>query len=488
MRRFTAAAVLLTFAAGSASAAAERQLAIRLAPQVIDGQVDAIAVTERFDVAPLPAGARLLSLPMITESVPGVLRDPSTLVAHDAAGVLPLTQIDDPVDPTQMKQDHHWHIRRATAGMITVSYLARPRVITADTKPAALVDMRTEGAGIYGSTKVLFAAPDTGWPRQVHIDWDLSAMAPGSRAVSSFGEGTIATTLDAETLGLAYFMAGPWQKLPADGADGFIVYYLTPPAFDLSAAAQDVSASYRYATSLFGTELQPFRALMRTTERFQGGGGGGRNSFMFGTVKGAPRKPEEVNKLLTHEAMHNWIGSLQSGPDGLWFVEGATEYYATLLPYRIGQRTLAEVAAQIDAWTTKYYANPRRTMAEDAAAAAFWTDSDAQLLPYSRGPLYIALVDARLRAASGGTQRVDALIRSMVEALRRGHASEALWLSLVTQALGEQGKRDFDDLKAGRLLDLPADLFGPCFQRVAGPLADGMTWIEAVPRPAHCNL
>lgn len=459
-----AATLLMTQFAG----AAESRLHIHLAPQVIDGQVDAIAVTETFDVAPLPAGAQLLSLPMVTESVPGVLRDPATLAARDAAGPLPLKRLDDPVDPTQMKQDHRWHVGRATSGTITVSYLARPRIVAADTKPAALKDMRTEGAGIHGSTRVLFAIPATGWPRQVHIDWDLAAMAPGSRAVSSFGEGSTVDTLDAETLGLGYFMAGPWQKLPPTAGDGFMVYYLTPPDFDLRAAALDAAATYRYATGFFGTAPQPFRALLRTTARFQGGGTGGRNSFMFGTVQGAPREPDDLNNLLTHEALHNWIGELPKGPAALWFVEGATNYYSAMLPWRVGQRTVAQVASQIAEWTTNYYANPRRTMGDDDAAAAFWSDNDAQLLPYSRGPLYIALVDARLRAASGGQQRVDGLVRSMTQAVRRGDASETLWLSLVTQALGAQGQRDFADLKAGRMLDLPADLFGPCLRRVAG--------------------
>lgn len=470
MIRFALPLFLMSVVAQAAPTPVERSLSISLTPQAVEGRVDAIAVTEKFDVAPLPSGALLLSLPIVTESVPGVLRDPATLLARDDAGPLALDRIDDPVDPTQMKQNHHWYTRRPTSGTVTVSYVARPRVITSDTKPGALVDMRTEGAGIYGSTKVLFAIPASGWPRKVRIAWDLSAMAPGSKAVSSFGEGNTDAVLDAETLGLGYFMAGPWHKLPATANDGFMLFYLSQPDFDLRAAAQDVAATYGYASEFFGTEPQPFRALMRTTERFQGGGGGGRNSFIFGAVKGAPPPLDEVKTLLTHEALHNWIGSLQKGPPGLWFVEGATEYYSAILPYRLGQRTVTQMAAQIDSWTAGYYANTRRTMGENDAAAAFWSDTDAQLLPYNRGPLYIALVDARLRAASNGRQRVDPLVRTMVQAMREGNASEELWLSLVTSALDERAKLDFADLKSGRMLDLPDDLFGPCFHRIAGPV------------------
>lgn len=99
-------------------------------------------------------------MPIITDSVPGVLNDASTFSARDALGPLPLQQVDDTVDPTRTKQDRHWLPMRRTSGRITVTYLASPRVITPDTKPAALTDTRVEGSGIYGSTEVLFALPE----------------------------------------------------------------------------------------------------------------------------------------------------------------------------------------------------------------------------------------------------------------------------------------------------------------------------------------
>jgi predicted metalloprotease with PDZ domain len=464
------ASMMLAFSTPAFAETPHHALTIRLVPQVIDGQVDAIEVTEVFDIKPLPAGAELLSLPIVAESVPGVLRDPSTLLARDDAGPLPLEPVDDAADPTQMKQDRHWHTGRPAAGTVTVTYLARPRVVTAATKPAALKDMRVEGAGIHGSTKTLFAIPATGWPRRVHIEWDLAAMAPGSRAVTSFGEGNVDTDLDAEPLTLGYFLAGPWHKLAPEGEDGFLLYYLTPPDFDIDGAIDDAAATYHAATRLFGTEPAPMRAIMRTTARFQGGGTGGRHSFMFGVVQGAPPTQDHIHYLLTHESLHNWIGNLPKGPEGVWFVEGATDYLTAILPYRLGHRSTAQLAARFGKWTTDYYANPRRTMRDDDAAAAFWTDTDAQLLTYSRGPLYVALVDARLRKASGGRRRVDTLLRAMADGIRRGDASEDLWRSLVIAALGEQGRRDFDDMKAGRMLDLPPDLFGPCFRRVARPV------------------
>lgn len=457
----------LTAAAPDAPDAAANDLSILLTPRTAAGTVTSIVVRETFGGAALPADALLLTLPNVASSVPGVLGDPSTLVASDAAGPLPLRMVEDPVDPTGIGQDRHWRTLRATRGAITVTYRADPRVITAQTRAAALIDLRTEGAGVHGSTRMLLAVPETGWPRTVRIAWALEAMAPGSRAASSFGDGTTVTTLDRATFGKGYVMAGPWQRLPPAGGDGFMVYYLTPPAFDLSGAAADVAQTYRYATRFFGTPLVPFRAFMRTTERFQGGGGGGHNSFMFGTVRGEPRDPDELSGLLAHEAIHNWIGDFGETREGQWLTEGATNYYAAILPFRAGHETLAEVQRRIGEWTTDYYGNIRRTMPDAAAAAAFWTDSDAQLLPYSRGALYVAMVDARMRAASGGRRRVDDLIRPMVAAIRNGTASEAMWQALVTRALGTRGRDEFLAMKAGRMLDLPENLFGPCFRREA---------------------
>jgi hypothetical protein len=463
----------LGLVAVSASAASPRpvqqSLSIALRPIVLDQRVQAIEVRETFSVAAPSSPGDLFSLPIVTDGVSGVLDDPATLSASDQAGPLALNWHDDPIDPTASRQYRHWRPRRAIIGTVTISYRATPRIITAETKPAALFDMRIEELGVHGSTKILLALPELGWPRRTMFQWHLDAMARGSRAVSSFGEGDTSNLLDRKQLDNAYFMAGPWERYAPGGENGFIVYHLSTPDFDLVGPTKDVGPTYRYANTLFGTKPTAFRVLMRMTDRQQGGGTGGYRSFFFGTVRGSPRSPAGMQYLFTHEMLHRWFGNLSSGPEGLWFVEGATNYYTAILPYRLRNRSLAEVGRQIGKWTTDYYANPKRELSEAAATAEFWTDTDAQLLPYSRGALYIALVDARLRAASGGRRRVDELARRMTTAIEQGNGTEALWLSLVTRALGEVGRRDFADLKAGRMLDLPADLFGPCFRRETGP-------------------
>ncbi len=464
--------VLVGLAIASSSAAlihaepaqSDATLNVRITPESAEGKVVAIRIREEISSPSIPAGRRFLTMPMQLESIPGVLSDPSTLKASDATGPLPLVMSEDPPSADEFHQERHWSPARATNGTIVVTYVATPRAVTPKTPPGPLNDVRTEGSGIYGTTALLLALPDADWPRRVTLHWSLNNLAPGARVASSFGEGDTTTVLGRGQAQAGYFMAGPLFRLPPNGESKFTVYYLTPPKFDLDKAAAFTAATYNYAGKFFHDSSKPFRVFMRTTDRFQGGGGGGYQSFMFGNVKGQDRNLDEVQHLMAHEAIHNWISSFGSGYAGKWFIEGGTEYYSTIIPRRAGLSSVAEFGKQINDWARDYYTNPRRTMSDTEATKMFLSDGSAQLLPYQRGPLYIAQVDARLRAASGGRRRVDELVRPMVQAIQEGNANEALWAKLIAKALGPRGAADYAAFKAGKLLVLPSNLFGACFR------------------------
>ncbi|WP_223572698.1 hypothetical protein, partial [Xanthomonas citri] len=452
-------------------------------PLMQNGSVKSIAVTEKIATPSIAKGKNFLSMPMLLESIPGTLTDPTTLHASDDLGELPLLMTEDAPDPEQVRQERHWAPERATRGDITVTYLATPRVITPQTPPAPLNDTRTEGSGVYGATSLLLAVPEDGWPRKFKLTWDLTMMPAGSTSASSFGDGDSWTSYTKDQVESAYFMAGKIHRSPPSGTGNFTVYYLTPPKFELEAATRFTAATYDYAGKFFGDSSKPFRVFMRTTDRFQGGGGGGLQSFIFGNVKDQDRDPIEVRSLMAHEAIHNWISSFGEGYAGKWFVEGATEFYSITLPRRAGLSTAEEYLNSINAWARDYYTNPSRDMPDDQATKLFLSNINAQLLPYQRGPLYIAQVDARMRAASGGRRSVDELVRPMVRAIRDERASEKLWQQLVSDALGAQGIADYTAFKAGHLLDLPSNAFGECFKREAASYRDFSPGFRIEPDP-----
>ena len=103
----------------------------------------------------------------------------------------------------------------------------------------------------------------------------------------------------------------------------------------------------------------------------------------------------------------------------------------------------------------------------------FFSDSDAQLVPYNRGPLYFALLDQRMRQASGGTKRVDDLIFRFIEEQGSAEDPVKFWRAILVDELGETGGAEFDAMMKGAPLDLTPDLFGPC---ITGEMTDLQTF------------
>ncbi len=116
----------------------------------------------------------------------------------------------------------------------------------------------------------------------------------------------------------------------------------------------------------------------------------------------------------------------------------------------------------------RYYANVRNTMKMADAIAAFWTDARGRVLPYDRGSIYFADMDAKIRAASKGKRTLDDVIRAFL-AMRRdgGPATVDAWLDLVARDIGaKQAHADYQALQDGKVFVLPSSAFGPCFKRV----------------------
>ncbi|MFN3538294.1 MAG: hypothetical protein ACK4Y4_12680, partial [Brevundimonas sp.] len=363
-----------------------------------------------------------------------------------------------------------WRVQRATVGVVVVRYQDTPREITPATRPGPLYDMRGEGQGFHGSGAVIIALPPEGWPRPVRIDWDLSDMPEGARGANSLGEGSIEAVVPQQGVASSYFMAGSLHSLPRDGRGAFVGYWITPPAFDLENALGRIEDAYGQFSTFFGDEAVPFRVFMRTTPTFAGGGSGGYNSFMFGNVEGQTREEAEVLGLLAHETLHNWLNGLGE-ETSQWWSEGTTTYYTEVLSYRAGLTSLDQFQEAMNDLARSYYTNPRSDLPNDEVTRLFFSDGDAQLVPYQRGPIYFAQVDARMRAASNGEKRVDDLVLALLDARRNGgDYSRAGWVALLRQELGEDGVAEFETMMAGRPMDLPDNLLGRCFEREAATL------------------
>lgn len=468
---------------GPAPAEAPAGLSVTLTPRPLaSGTIGAIDVQLHLRDTRLAAGDILAEMAVVRVMAPSALARPDTFTARDADGPLALDLEEDAPDPALFRQDRRWRASRASRGDILITYTIEPRQVDSSTRPGPLIDTRTERTGFYGSGNTMLALPVDGWPREVELFWDLSLMEAGTRAASSLGEGNVRARLGLQDLSNTFFMAGPLLSEPADGQGDFVVYWMTPPVFDMAAAASWTRQAYDWFSGFFGARGAGFRIFMRTTAIFQGGGGGGYNSFIFGNVEGEGRDDHELRSLLAHEALHHFVGGYGAGGGAggqQWYSEGVTSYYTIVLPYRAGLTGPDRFIADFNALAASYYANPRAGLSNAEVTRLFFSDRNAQLLPYHRGPLYIALTDAMIRSASPPL-RVDDLIFDFIAALPGETDGVALWHDLVSAYLGEAGSRAFRDMMDGAPLDLPSDLFGPCFEAedrmIQVPLTDFRTY------------
>jgi predicted metalloprotease with PDZ domain len=111
-----------------------------------------------------------------------------------------------------------------------------------------------------------------------------------------------------------------------------------------------------------------------------------------------------------------------------------------------------------------YYANPLRNLPSSEVAERFWTDTRVRNIPYDRGALYFATVDAAVRGKTMGMRSLDDLMFTMLDRLQGGQSYDsAAWSTLLNRELGAEGPAQLQAMIAGELLQPPSNAYGPCF-------------------------
>jgi predicted metalloprotease with PDZ domain len=296
-------------------------------------------------------------------------------------------------------------------------------------------------------------------------------MPAGARAISSFGEGDVSMVRPAEMLNETYFYAGPVKSYPPAGSDTFAMYWLTEPPFDAAQAATMIKRLYDYTAAFFHDEGGSYRVFIRKQPYKGSGGTALYRSFMFGYGTAKTPTVDDIEGLIAHEMVHNWPQLDGDHADTSWFAEGSAEYYSVLLSYRAGLTTPDEFLKRINERAQGYYANPLQGLSNHQADEIYWKDSRAGHVPYGRGFVYLAAVDAQVRAKSHGKRSLDDLELNLIDRRRKGEKlGPDAWEKLVTGELGAAGKRGFEDMVAGKKIVIPAGAFGPCFQVVEAPV------------------
>jgi len=125
---------------------------------------------------------------------------------------------------------------------------------------------------------------------------------------------------------------------------------------------------------------------------------------------------------------------------------------------------LQQYQDEVNARAAQYYTNAHRAVSLKDAAAIKWTGNGAWMLPYARGALYFANLDAQLKSR-GLPVDVLHLVNAMSARIEKGApATDRTWLDLLNQEVGTWAVEDWKAMRDGKLLRPVLGSFGECLQ------------------------
>ncbi|WP_419814300.1 peptidase M61 [Glacieibacterium sp.] len=461
LKAFVLTLMASTAAAAAAPGAPSGPLArVLITPSAVDetagtGSVEVSLTVPDVDVA---AGTPLVRIGTI---VPGMAGPQSVLdmTVADASGPVPMSM--------RTGDDSAWIAGRAVKGILSVRYRL-PLHNIALVRGGPPIQLRVDGNSFSGVGNTLVAALAIDKPYRVAIGWNLASMGPGARAVSSYGDGDVELPAGPlSRLDSTVFMAGQLKQSPEPRVGEFSAVWGGTPPFDPRPAMLWTARLHGWMSRFFRDEVEPpYRVFIRNNP--MNGGGGAALTHSFLVTYGAGVDGENLKSILGHEMTHTWTSN-----DDLekWYNEGNAVYYQALLAWRAGLIDDAHYLADLNETASRYYTNALRDTPEDQVAPHFWEDTRIRVLPYDRGAMYFAVLNDRIRKASGGKRSIDDLILAMNARMHAGEKlSEAKWLDLLRAEIGEAGPKLHRSMLAGGLMLPDSDAFGPCFERVVTPI------------------
>ncbi len=437
-----------------------------------------------------------LSAPVVYAAVPGIADRVKDLVVTDAQGIVPLRASDDPAAPGGFPYFRHWRAQRDVSFPLTVTYRSEVQPIGDRNGPP--FGIRPAAGGVSGAGSGFLVIPANVSARQSRVRWDLSDLEAGAIASTSFGDGDFMLEGPPAALMQGWFLAGPAGRYPAEGdVNGFSATWLGAPPWDPRIEMAEAARIYTYLGRAFDYLGAPPRYRMFTrildTPPF-GGGTALTDSFMLSRGPAQPGEDSAAPRgLFFHEMIHGFVGGIEA-PQGVssWFSEGLTSYYTSELQLRGGFVSPDEYGEAINRIVRSYYVNPARNWSAARIAEAGFGTEQIRRVPYQRGQLYFADLDARIRAASNGERDLDAVLREVF--LRRqggGRFDHDAWIEIVTRELGPAGREMFESvvLEGSATLAPASDAFGPCFAREVATFTEdgrehqGYRWVRVAGVP-----
>jgi hypothetical protein len=446
---------------------------------MISSRIEAVAVRSEISGALSRVTQRFsVRAPIVYAGVGEIADRVDSLVMRDASGVVPFSVLDEPPRPGGSPYYRHWRANRVVEPPVVVTYRMRPFMGVPGGAPE--FDFYAHGGGISAAGIALFLVPDFIARATTRVRWNLSDLTASAIAASTYGEGDFEIAGHPDRLLHAYYMVGPLGRyIPPVPMSGFRAYWLGQPPFDARREMEWTYQAYEYLRKFYrDPNPSPYRVFIRALPGAAGplGGAAIQNSFMVATNAGPiDASATGPRNTLVHEMGHMYIGSLAGDATGstTWFSEGLNEHYTRLLLLRSGLAPVEEYEAEVNGSAGGYFTSPYRTApAEDIARLGFSTGmgvGSAQNLPYARGSLYFATIDAKIRAATSGRRTLDDLVLPLLERRRQGERiDQNAFVDALVRELGPSARYEFEAvIIRGEPLDPVSGAFGPCLDRRA---------------------
>ncbi|KAJ0279421.1 hypothetical protein COL940_006551 [Colletotrichum noveboracense] len=364
------------------------------------------------------ANETVAALPLTIAGQPSAQYDSESLTVTDGAGTLPLI-ITEGTGSSGLTS-RFWIATRDVVPPVAISFTAHPREVNETTKMSPLFDIRENEGGILGSIWALVPVPDdTSTEFQITLSWDLSTSPSGTRGVWTWGEGPQPVTINGTT-----------DDLLNDGT-------------------------------------KPYKVFIRYNENVGTGGTALYNSFTFGWHDRNKTTTNDTKLLLAHEITHNWPyiynGNLS---DQTRYAEGTAEFYSLRNLWRAGLLITLKYVTAMNTKAIAYYQNPSINLTDQEAVDQSWTVSTAQTVPYGRGLMYLANVDAEVRARWNNTRSLDDVVVDLMNLCRSDDTKDA-YFHLLTKYAGSSAVDEDKFVASGDPVIRPTEgSLGPCFEVV----------------------
>ncbi|KAF4846495.1 hypothetical protein CGCSCA4_v006140 [Colletotrichum siamense] len=422
----------------------------------------------------------LVVLPNTIASVASAQYGANGLTASDKEGALPLDFQEVAQGPFGLPTQQ-WTPKRATEGAVSIEFTAKPASVNVSALPGPHFDIRNATGGLTGSMWALVPVPNplSGDDYNITVSWNISS-EQGAAYTWYDGVGPHSHNFVGPVIRLTqtYFIVGDVKAYPSmpTGPDGkFGIYWLEKTPFDIDQVGQYLQSLLSYSTRFWqDNSTDPYRVFIRINEEQRAGsvgtGAGGTallRSFLFGYNRDAGLAQDRVITLLAHEMTHNWTPwSSGTNAEQSRYNEGGAEFWSLRLLWRAGMLTTDQYLNEMNARAVEYYTNPTVNYTDEKAQEVAWEIRDAQRIPYGRGMLHFANIDAQMRAKYNGTQKLDNLAIPFLQTCQlNGNCGGGEWFPLLKSSLGQEAVDDWNKVSSGQPLIKPVEgSLGPCFE------------------------